>query len=185
MIRRPPRSTLFPYTTLFRSLAGELECGLVRLGPRVTEEGAVGEGTRDQLLGEPLAGLAAVEVGNVDEPRGEGALESHPDDGMIVAERVHADPGHEVEVPCPVFRDELGAFPRHEQGADAGVYVEQGLRGLRCRRGRRGRRARGEGGHARSTAGAGMRVPARASSRRCTSPMRTGRAPATSAAVAP
>src|SRR3712207_8239241 len=25
MIRRPPRSTLFPYTTLFRSLAGVLE----------------------------------------------------------------------------------------------------------------------------------------------------------------
>src|SRR2546427_1157350 len=25
MIRRPPRSTLFPYTTLFRSLAGEEE----------------------------------------------------------------------------------------------------------------------------------------------------------------
>src|SRR2546422_9168794 len=29
MIRRPPRSTLFPYTTLFRSLAG---FGLARLG---------------------------------------------------------------------------------------------------------------------------------------------------------
>src|SRR3712207_8883802 len=27
MIRRPPRSTLFPYTTLFRSLAGEHEPG--------------------------------------------------------------------------------------------------------------------------------------------------------------
>src|SRR2546428_3235614 len=26
MIRRPPRSTLFPYTTLFRSLAGTCEC---------------------------------------------------------------------------------------------------------------------------------------------------------------
>src|SRR5256885_5143349 len=25
MIRRPPRSTLFPYTTLFRSFVGELE----------------------------------------------------------------------------------------------------------------------------------------------------------------
>src|SRR2546430_4391737 len=25
MIRRPPRSTLFPYTTLFRSVIGELE----------------------------------------------------------------------------------------------------------------------------------------------------------------
>src|SRR2546430_8477267 len=28
MIRRPPRSTLFPYTTLFRSLKGEIEEGL-------------------------------------------------------------------------------------------------------------------------------------------------------------
>src|SRR2546421_8641783 len=26
MIRRPPRSTLFPYTTLFRSLAGRVRC---------------------------------------------------------------------------------------------------------------------------------------------------------------
>src|SRR2546430_4134178 len=26
MIRRPPRSTLFPYTTLFRSLEGSLTC---------------------------------------------------------------------------------------------------------------------------------------------------------------
>src|SRR2546422_5359844 len=25
MIRRPPRSTLFPYTTLFRSIGGEIE----------------------------------------------------------------------------------------------------------------------------------------------------------------
>src|SRR2546430_5310929 len=32
MIRRPPRSTLFPYTTLFRSLAG-----VGRLEPGVTE----------------------------------------------------------------------------------------------------------------------------------------------------
>src|SRR2546425_11731841 len=28
MIRRPPRSTLFPYTTLFRSLAGRREPGI-------------------------------------------------------------------------------------------------------------------------------------------------------------
>src|SRR2546430_12696715 len=27
MIRRPPRSTLFPYTTLFRSLSGALHAG--------------------------------------------------------------------------------------------------------------------------------------------------------------
>src|SRR2546421_7423770 len=32
MIRRPPRSPLFPYTTLFRSLPGELAAGFT--GPR-------------------------------------------------------------------------------------------------------------------------------------------------------
>src|SRR3712207_7946270 len=31
MIRRPPRSTLFPYTTLFRSAAGHVELGGVDL----------------------------------------------------------------------------------------------------------------------------------------------------------
>src|SRR5690349_24246419 len=31
MIRRPPRSTLFPYTTLFRSVAGGRETGCRRL----------------------------------------------------------------------------------------------------------------------------------------------------------
>src|SRR5688572_29870184 len=30
MIRRPPRSTLFPYTTLFRSAAAFVECSLMR-----------------------------------------------------------------------------------------------------------------------------------------------------------
>src|SRR3712207_7639105 len=33
MIRRPPRSTLFPYTTLFRSVGGPLAGG-GRVGPR-------------------------------------------------------------------------------------------------------------------------------------------------------
>src|SRR5438046_5679826 len=37
MIRRPPRSTLFPYTTLFRSDVGEVERAqlLQRVGPLV------------------------------------------------------------------------------------------------------------------------------------------------------
>src|SRR2546425_4930632 len=38
MIRRPPRSTLFPYTTLFRSLPGPIYAGLLGRGgelPRV------------------------------------------------------------------------------------------------------------------------------------------------------
>src|SRR5258708_22011497 len=35
MIRRPPRSTLFPYTTLFRSLHAALRAGPVAAGQRV------------------------------------------------------------------------------------------------------------------------------------------------------
>src|SRR2546422_4760587 len=43
MIRRPPRSTLFPYTTLFRSLQTEpgWECRVDR-GARRRQRGAVG-----------------------------------------------------------------------------------------------------------------------------------------------
>src|SRR2546425_4200911 len=59
MIRRPPRSTLFPYTTLFRSWTGgamyDTSTGLVTLGTGATTiaaggtltiEGAVGLGNR-------------------------------------------------------------------------------------------------------------------------------------------
>src|SRR2546422_1426764 len=48
MIRRPPRSTLFPYTTLFRSLCGAMPANVVRgtvlpaapkdAGPRAGED---------------------------------------------------------------------------------------------------------------------------------------------------
>src|SRR3712207_7873313 len=51
MIRRPPRSTLFPYTTLFRSVAAEVDGALVMpgetfslntfTGPRGTAQGYV------------------------------------------------------------------------------------------------------------------------------------------------
>src|SRR5256885_7272870 len=34
MIRRPPRSTLFPYTTLFRSRGGQLSCMDAKAGLR-------------------------------------------------------------------------------------------------------------------------------------------------------
>src|SRR3712207_8176071 len=41
MIRRPPRSTLFPYTTLFRSGDGRPRAGVgaVSVGPRAVEVG--------------------------------------------------------------------------------------------------------------------------------------------------
>src|SRR3712207_8116614 len=42
MIRRPPRSTLFPYTTLFRSCDGEIRGLLIADGDR-GEQRAVGQ----------------------------------------------------------------------------------------------------------------------------------------------
>src|SRR3712207_6850710 len=53
MIRRPPRSTLFPYTTLFRSDVAEM--GLLALGDQVEEVAAkfgdvVGAGAEGRQL---------------------------------------------------------------------------------------------------------------------------------------
>src|SRR4051812_32298835 len=48
MIRRPPRSTLFPYTTLFRSLNGEDSRTLATVGAfRVVPEGDLRDDTID------------------------------------------------------------------------------------------------------------------------------------------
>src|SRR3712207_9076593 len=70
MIRRPPRSTLFPYTTLFRSrhvpqvLRRFLAPATLSMGVGVAHEDAVEEGARllvDLLVGpaEPLGPAAA------------------------------------------------------------------------------------------------------------------------------
>src|SRR5258705_8014751 len=55
MIRRPPRSTLFPYTTLFRSVLARAEVHLGRPARRQQ-----GRGQRMQLLARARSGLAAV-----------------------------------------------------------------------------------------------------------------------------
>src|SRR2546429_9328491 len=66
MIRRPPRSTLFPYTTLFRSHLAERDVLLHRLGEppgplkrlRVTRPCAAGRtsvGTEEEALSPPAA----------------------------------------------------------------------------------------------------------------------------------
>src|SRR5258708_14924109 len=49
MIRRPPRSTLFPYTTLFRSKGG-MCCSVSGKGGLLIR---VGEAAHGQALGEP------------------------------------------------------------------------------------------------------------------------------------
>src|SRR5688572_31740529 len=47
MIRRPPRSTLFPYTTLFRSVAFAGEPGDVQLHPAIVPSPDEGRGNGD------------------------------------------------------------------------------------------------------------------------------------------
>src|SRR5256885_9384968 len=48
MIRRPPRSTLFPYTTLFRSVALEDHDLVLGLGPIAVECAGVGVAGRSE-----------------------------------------------------------------------------------------------------------------------------------------
>src|SRR2546429_5547461 len=53
MIRRPPRSTLFPYPTLFRSLAGETAdrlAGEVERHVRIRPSREVDHGARQRLV---------------------------------------------------------------------------------------------------------------------------------------
>src|SRR5256885_12675142 len=56
MIRRPPRSTLFPYTTLFRSLGVGLRCAI----------GKVREVARERLLGFGVAPARHVELADLE-----------------------------------------------------------------------------------------------------------------------
>src|SRR2546425_7430911 len=77
MIRRPPRSTLFPYTTLFRSTrcavalrdagAEQLPLASLELGPRAR----LGVEPTDQP-GDPLGGLVPVNAGGL--PRQLGSV---------------------------------------------------------------------------------------------------------------
>src|SRR5574340_324739 len=63
MIRRPPRSTLFPYTTLFRS--GDLRGGALAHVVPIAEEGAARNRAvrrRERQL-PPVAGVAAPAAG--------------------------------------------------------------------------------------------------------------------------
>src|SRR3712207_8713182 len=55
MIRRPPRSTLFPYTTLFRSRQGELEADVAD-GSGAQRQAGDGERAADRQVGDRPGG---------------------------------------------------------------------------------------------------------------------------------
>src|SRR2546425_8230116 len=58
MIRRPPRSTLFPYTTLFRSHPRPARAGRRRVGLSVSGEGQPASPTRSEEHTSELQSLA-------------------------------------------------------------------------------------------------------------------------------
>src|SRR5256885_15754989 len=60
MIRRPPRSTLFPYTTLFRSLLREVAAAVTRFD---AELAALVTDMDDTLRALSGAGIAAPQIG--------------------------------------------------------------------------------------------------------------------------
>src|SRR3712207_7271641 len=63
MIRRPPRSTLFPYTTLFRSRQGVPDAAAVRGGPRQAQ------GPAPAGRGRPGGGVLMTATINLDRAR--------------------------------------------------------------------------------------------------------------------
>src|SRR2546421_6163952 len=54
MIRRPPRSTLFPYTTLFRSLIADAYDALIALPRDLHRDGAAARAVLDRVVDEVL-----------------------------------------------------------------------------------------------------------------------------------
>src|SRR2546422_6766941 len=83
MIRRPPRSTLFPYTTLFRSRRSEADCWYeLPLAPRVRPHGARPAARPALFPQDPparVAGAGPAPLGSVAaRPPGGGGLFSGP-----------------------------------------------------------------------------------------------------------
>src|SRR3712207_9145000 len=95
MIRRPPRSTLFPYTTLFRSRTA---LGLERLASLLGLLGAVEEQVRvvGQLLDAGVPVLRGVEA-RLHQPQGEGGQLQHlpaPLDGLADRKSTRLNSSH-------------------------------------------------------------------------------------------
>src|SRR5690349_23639582 len=69
MIRRPPRSTLFPYTTLFRSIGDGRGCGRVvpaalRVPQQPDRDAVVGDPSRERALQAAAATPAEAAAGD-------------------------------------------------------------------------------------------------------------------------
>src|SRR3712207_2650455 len=109
MIRRPPRSTLFPYTTLFRSLGDDVD--EARPGDRVAAD-ADDRGVAEPALGQLVADLVGQRAGPRDDAHVALLEERRGDDPDVrLARREHARAVRPDE-PC-------GGMVRLEEVVDA------------------------------------------------------------------
>src|SRR3712207_8672840 len=78
MIRRPPRSTLFPYTTLFRSqhLQDKYPTMNIKVQPRSEREGSAGREGCEQMSGKG-PGLSRIRIGQLSYIRSPPRSEEH------------------------------------------------------------------------------------------------------------
>src|SRR5256712_13479719 len=112
MIRRPPRSTLFPYTTLFRSR-------LLRLDPRLLD---VGPEENDAVHFAVEVRLPSVGRGEVRAGLAHHALE-------VLRQILHL---FQMMVDArPHFRGRLGAGGERGDGQQPGAEQDEGARGHR------------------------------------------------------
>src|SRR5256886_16109661 len=99
MIRRPPRSTLFPYTTLFRSLVVRdlVRTPGIALAPRHPDAAVVPQGLAHQrelrLVMARHGNAGGVDLGETGVREGGAALVGAPDRGHVATLRV----GREIE----------------------------------------------------------------------------------------
>ena len=89
--------------------ARHLDRAFQRLGAGIAEEGGVGEGVRDQPVGELLLRLDAVEVRAVPELLAL-LLERRDQVRMGVAQQRHGDARAEIQIASPVAVEQIGAF---------------------------------------------------------------------------
>src|SRR2546425_4051493 len=129
MIRRPPRSTLFPYTTLFRSLA---PIALEGLHDQVDARRVTHELVRPQPDGMPLEALVAhlLDVFLGHDPAGpghEGPVEGHEVGPGVVQMEAHPVRTDHLHLPDLLVEDlALGALKAelHIVGGEGIAVVE-------------------------------------------------------------
>src|SRR3712207_7372523 len=95
MIRRPPRSTLFPYTTLFRSKGALRVCGIIGYVGSRECKGLLLQGLeRLEYRGYDSAGIALREDGGPEYVRAVGNLQNLKDAAGPNGSRSHLGLGH-------------------------------------------------------------------------------------------